>query len=145
MPPIIPPRQDFDAGVPSQWSEDFGVTIEGLITGETPKQFAEDMTVALSQTLAAYTVVGLNAQGNIVPAEFGVTQAIGILLYPVTTGASGNLPVGRVLRAGCVNPDALVWPATYNTAERRLEAFRGAPTPTQIVVRGLASFTPVLP
>ena len=142
---ITAPRQDFDAGVPSQWTEDFLVTVEGLITGETPKQFVEDMTVALSQTLAAYTVVGLNGAGNVVPAEFGVTQAIGILLYPVTSAGSGPFPVGRVLRAGCVNPDALVWPATYNTVERRLEAFRGAPTPTQIVVRGLASFTPVLP
>lgn len=145
MPPIIPSRRDFEAGVPEQWTQDFGVTIEGLITGETPKQFTEDMPVALSQTLEAYTVVGLNGAGNVVPAEFGVTQAIGILLYPVTTGGLGDLPVGRVLRAGCVNPDALVWPASYNTAERRLEAFRGAPTPTQIVVRGLASFTPVLP
>lgn len=138
------PRRDFDAGVPAQWSDDFAVTLEGLITGETPAQFVEDMPVALNQTLPAYQVVGLDANGDLVPAVFGTTQAIGILMFPVTTGAVTRL-VGRVLRAGCVNPALLVWPASYNTDERRLEAFRGAPTPTQIIVRGLASFTPVLP
>lgn len=138
------PNRAWDAGVPEQWSDNFLVTAEGLITGETPRQFVEDMTAALNQTIAAYTAVGLNAQGDIVPAVNGTTQAIGILVYPVVAGAT-NKPVARVLRAGCLNPAMIAWPASYDTDEKKLEAFRGAPTPTQIVVRGLSSYTPVLP
>ena len=145
MPPIIPKNRSYMAGVPEQWEQGFGVTKEGLFTGENPRQFVVDMPVALSQTLAAYTAVGLDASGNIVRAVHPTTPAIGIIMFPVTTGASGALPVGRILRGGCVNPDVIVWDASYNTPERRLEAFNGAPTPTQIVVRGLSSFTPVLP
>lgn len=142
---ITAPDRSFSAGVPEQWEQDFGVTKEGLFTGENPRQFVEDIPVALSQTLPAYSVVGLNGSGNIVKAVLGTTAAIGILMYPVTTGASGALPVGRVLRGGCVNPDLLVWDATYDTAAKKAAAFRGAPTPTQIVVRGLSGLTPVLP
>lgn len=40
-----------------------------------------------------------------------------------------------MLRAGCLSMDMIAWPASYNTDERKLEAFRGAPTPTTIVVR----------
>ena len=145
MPPIIPQDRSYMAGVPEHWEQDFGVTKEGLFTGENPRQFVVDMPVALSQTLAAYTAVGLDASGNIVRAVHSTTPAIGIIMFPVTTGASGALPVGRILRGGCVNPNVIVWDASYNTPERRLEAFNGAPTPTQIVVRGLSSFTPVLP
>ena len=29
----------------------------------------------------------------------------------------------------------IAWPASYDTDEKKLEAFRGAPTPTNIVVR----------
>lgn len=142
---ITAPDRSATAGVPEQWSQDFGVTKEGLFTGENPRQFVEDIPVALSQTLVAYTAVGLDGSGNIVKAVLGTTAAIGIIMYPVTTGASGALPVGRILRGGCVNPDVVVWDATYNTARKKLEAFHGAPSPTQIVVRGLSSLTPVLP
>lgn len=145
MPTITPADRSHMAGVPEQWDQDFGVTAEGLFTGENPRQFAVDMPVALNQTLAAYTAVGLDASGNIVKAVSGTTQAIGIIMFPVTTGATGALPVGRILRGGCLNPAIIVWDATYDTQEKKLEAFNGAPTPTQIVVRGLSSYTPVLP
>lgn len=144
MTSFIAPDRTWDAGVPQQYSDSFLVTPEGLITGETPRQFVVDMTAALNQTIAAYTPVGLDGSGDIIPAVFGTTQAIGILVYPVVAGAT-NKPVARVLRAGCLNPAMIAWPASYNTAERRLEAFNGAPSPTQIVVRGLATYTPVLP
>lgn len=147
------PDRSWDAGVPKQTSDDFAVTPEGFITGPVPAQFVVDMPVALSQTLAAYTVVGQNASGNIVPAVYdSVTpanniQAIGILMYPVTSAGSGPLPAGRVLRAACINPlfSLLVWNAGYSTDALKMNAFEGAPSPTQFVTRPLAHYTPVLP
>ena len=145
------PDRTWDAGVPKQWSDDFAVTPEGLITGEYPAQFVTDMPVALSQTMAAYTVVGQNAAGAIVPAVQngvdGLARAIGILMYPVTTGASGALPAARVLRSACINPEfgGLIWGASFDTETKRMNAFEGAPSPTQFVTRPLAHFVPVLP
>lgn len=137
--------RSFGAGVPAQGSDSFVPLQEGLITGEYPTQFVEDIPVAANQTLAAYTVVGLNGAGAIIPAVSGTTQAIGILIEPITTGASATLSAGRVLRSACLNPDKLVYDASYNTAALKLNAFRGAPAPTQIVMRGLTRVTPVLP
>jgi hypothetical protein len=145
MPTTTPTDRSWSAGVPEQWDHDFAVLVEGLVTGETPLQFAMDIPVALSQTLVAYRVVGLNGSGNVVEAAFGSVQAIGFILYPVTTGGSGTLPAGRIMRAGCFNPDRLSWPASYDTAAKRMNAFNGAPTPTQMVMRPLAQHTPVLP
>lgn len=144
------PDRTFDAGVPAQWSDDFAVTPEGLIVGEYPAQFVQDLPTAFSQTLAAYTVVGLNAAGEVVKATYNATPAnaikpIGILMYPVTTGASGDKLVARVLRSACVNPDRLVWDATFTTDALKYAAFEGSPSPTQIVLRKLAQYTPVLP
>lgn len=144
MPTITPQDRSYMAGVPEQWEQDFGVTKEGLFSGENPRQFVVDMPVALNQTLVAYQAVGMDGAGNIVAAVQG-TPAVGIIMFPVTTGASGGLPVGRILRGGCVNPDVVVWGPSYTTLEQRLEAFNGAPTPTQIVVRPLARVTPILP
>lgn len=150
MPTYTSPDRTFDAGVPAQWSDDFGVTPEGLIVGEYPAQFVQDIPVALSQTLTAYQVVGLNASGNVVPATWNATPAsaikpIGIMMYPVTTGASGSLPVGRVLRSACLNPDRLTWHATFDTDAKKFTAFEGSPSPTQIVLRRLSHATPIRP
>ena len=144
------PDRTFDAGVPAQWSDDFAVTPEGLIVGEYPAQFVEDKPTAYSQTLAAYTVVGLNASGEVVKATWNATPAsavkpIGILMYPVTTGASGDKLAARVLRSGCVNPDRLVWDSSFDTDAKKLNAFEGSASPTQFVLRKLAQYTPVLP
>ena len=144
------PDRTFNAGVPSQGSDSFAVLPEGMIVGEYPAQFVEDKPTAFSQNLAAYTVVGLNAAGEVVRATWNATPAnaikpIGILMYPVVTGASGDKSVARVLRSACVNPDRLVWDATFDTSAKRMTAFEGSPSPTQFVLRKLAHDTPVLP
>jgi hypothetical protein len=266
------PSRTHDAGVPAQWSDDFAVTLEGMIVGETPAQFLEDEIVAYSQTLVARTVVGFNEAREIVTATqtavpavaatnaltfagvgiaaetitigavtytlraavttvanevlIGATAAdtannliaainrgagagttygsltlvhptvsarstasgvvglvakapgvggnaiattetgtnisfatatmagglaqvgarpMGILMYPVTTGPTGNKPVGRVLRAGCVNPDLLVWDSSFGTDALKLAAFEGASAPTQFVLRKLSHGTPTAP
>lgn len=133
--PINAPYDAHMAGVPHQWEDSIGAVAEGLIVGETPAVVTEDMTVAASQTITTpYVPVGFDGSGNLVPAVSGTTQAIGLLLRPITTPAS---PVqGQpVLRQGCLNMDMIAWPASYDTDEKKLEAFRGAPTPSSIVVR----------
>lgn len=133
--PINTPYLAHEAGVPGQWSDQINGVREGLIVGETPALVTVDMTVAASQTIAApYVPVGFDGSGNLVPAVSGTTQAIGILLRPITTPAS---PVqGQpVLIQGCLNMDMIAWPASYDTVEKKLEAFRGAPTPSSIVVK----------
>lgn len=143
------PDRTWDAGVPKQSADDFGVTPEGLIVGDIPAQFVQDKPVGLSQTLKQYTVVGFAGnvpEGDIVPASATV-KAIGILMYPVTSAASGAKPVGRVLRAAVINPlfAGLVWDASFNTRDKKMNAFEGAPSPTAFVTRPLAHFTPTLP
>ncbi len=71
------------------------------------------------------------AGGTVTPA----TRAIGILVVAVTSTASGAHKGVPVYRAGCFNPLALVWGASYTTEEEKLAAFRGAPTPTNIIMR----------
>lgn len=146
MPTYTATDRSWDVGVPSQVSHDFGVTPSGLIIGEYPTQFTQDMVTAFSQTLAAYTVVGQNAAGEIIPAT-AAEPAIGILLYPVTSGATGAKPVARVLRSAAINPfhASLVWGASYDTDAKKMNAFEGAPSPTQFVTRPLSHGTPVTP
>lgn len=132
---ITAPYDAHMAGVPRQWTDTINPVAEGLIVGETPAVVTEDMTIAASQTITTpYVPVGFDGSGNLVPAVSGTTQAIGLLLRPITTPAS---PVqGQpVLRQGCLNMDMIAWPASYDTEEKKLEAFRGAPTPSSIVVR----------
>ena len=122
------------AGFPSQWSDTIAPVAEGLIVGETPAVVVQDMVMAASQTILAYTAVGFDGSGNLVPAISGTTQAIGITLYDIVTPASPVQGV-PILVQGCLNKDMITWPASYNTDEKKLEAFRGAPSPTSIVVR----------
>lgn len=149
MATFTAPDRSWDIGVPKHESHDFGVTPHGLIIAEYPAQFVVDMVTAYSQTMAAYTVVGQNAAGEIVPAVSGdaVTRAIGILYYPVTSGATGVKPVARVLRSAAINPfhASLIWGASYDTDAKKMNAFEGAPSPTQFITRPLSHGTPVTP
>lgn len=142
------PNRTYNAGVPFQSSDTFAVLAEGLIVGEYPTQFVEDKPTAYSQTLTAGMVVGLNSSGEVVQATWNATPAsaikpIGVLMYDVTTGASGDKSVARVLRSGCINPDRLTWHATFDTDAKKMAAFEGSASPTQVVLRKLSqgSFT----
>lgn len=129
------------AGVPSQESDVINPVNEGLIVANSPAVVVEDMTVAASQTITGvYVPVGFDTSGNLVPAVYDATyasagvRAVGVLLRPITTPAS---PVqGQpVIRQGALNMDMIAWPVSFDTEEKKLEAFRGAPTPTSIVVK----------
>lgn len=131
--PVQPINRDITAGIPEQWSETFVGINEGLIQGKNPPVVTEDMTAAANQTIPAYTPVGLDASGNLVPAVSTTTPAVALTLRVIVTGAAPLAGVG-VLRGGRVNKDLINWPASYDTDEKKLEAFRGAPTPTNFVV-----------
>lgn len=127
--------QSQGAGFPAQWSEDITATDVALFTGDEPGVMTMDMIVAASQTLPALSLVGLNGSGRLVPAEAGVTQAIGILVAAITTGPSTTYKGAPVYRAGCFNPDKLSWPASYSTDALKFNAFNGADSPTNIIIR----------
>lgn len=112
-------------------------TQHDLLLSDVPNLFTEDMVLAASQDIALYEVVGLDGSGNIVPAvEAGApspVSAIGISAGAITSGAGEN-PTIQIIRGGHFNGDALVWDASYDTDAKMIAAFRGAPSPTQIVV-----------
>ncbi len=147
MATYTPSDQAKMAGIPAQNSDVIAVAPEGLITGSFPEVSTEDMTFAASQTIPAYTPVGLNASGHVVPASLTsdpIVPAIGIVVHDVVTPASPirGFPVWRT---GVFNPAMLAWGASYDTDEKKLEAFRGAPSPTQIIMRPVKTGTVTLP
>lgn len=104
-----------------------------LFSGDTPLPVTEDFPVAAGVSIPAFSVVGLTA-GNVVIAEQdGDPLAIGITTAPVVGGASAKSVA--VYRAGCFNPDALNWHASFDTDAKKAAAFRGAPAPTSILIR----------
>ncbi|OQM75591.1 head decoration protein [Manganibacter manganicus] len=140
MATINLPNLGPSAGYPSQSSDTINPVLEGLIVGETPAVVTQDMQLAESQTLEAYTPVGFDADGNLVAAVIDtVTPAnsiapIGITLYDITVAASTN-PGVPILRAGCLAKHLINWPTSFSTDALKFAAFAGAPTPTNIVVR----------
>lgn len=120
-------------GVPlNEVSDDFA-QIE-LYAG-VASSFFDDYPTAATTDLAAFSVVGLNATGDLALALNDKTvQAIGVLMTPVspTAGVAGTAAVAL---DGCFNPAALVWDATYDDDAKKAAAFRGAPSPTQITTQ----------
>ncbi|KVK49535.1 hypothetical protein L905_19280 [Agrobacterium sp. TS43] len=113
-----------------------------LLAGSHPELApAYSFPIPLNANYAQFTVLGLNATGELVPAVTGSTdpdddvQAIGVLAHAVSRGGAGSPAVnGQVFYSGCFNQDALVWDASFSTDALKQAAFRGAPTPTTIIV-----------
>lgn len=106
-----------------------------LLSGSHPP-FATGipMTIKAAENLQQFHVVGLDASNRIVPAVLGTVQAIGICSQAVVGNALGTT-TAPIIYSGCFNPDALVWHPSFDTDAKKEAAFRGAPAPTQIVVR----------
>jgi hypothetical protein len=111
-------------------------TQQELFNSSIPLPVTEDFNVGPSTTLAAFAVVGLDAGGNLVMAKTSSTTVvpIGITTVAVVTGVGQNDRIA-VYRAGNFNPDALTWHADYDTDAKKAGAFRGSPTPTNIIIR----------
>lgn len=121
-----------DVGLAAFEQGDTYKTVE-LFSGSEPAPATEDFPVASGVAIPAFSVVGLSS-GNLVLAEQdGDPAAIGITTAPVlNTGAAQRV---AIFRTGCFNPDALNWHASYDTDAKKAAAFRGAPTPTSILIR----------
>lgn len=111
-----------------------------LLSGTHPElKPAYSFPLANDTDFAQFSVVGLDVNGDIAMAtEDGTVQAIGVLAHAAALGATGS-GTGQVFYSGCFNPDALVWDASFTTDAQREAAFRGAPTPTTIIVRQQAA------
>lgn len=110
-----------------------------LISGSWPALApGYPLPMAENQSFKQFEVLGLNAQKQLVPAEHGVTQAQFVCTQAVESGAGEN-PTVDVFYAGCFNPEALVWGASYDDDEKKRSAFEGAPSPTQILIRARQS------
>lgn len=140
---VLIPSKAQDAGVPQQYTDTISQVNTYLVTGSEPELMTEDLPVAASMTMLALTVVGFNGAGAVIPAVLTTTPPIGVLVVDVTTTASATLTGAPVYRQGCLNPDALIWPATINTDALKFNAFHGAPTPTNIIIRRPKTATPV--
>lgn len=138
---ITIPSQAQTAGIPRQNSDTIAAADVYLITGNEPGVMTMDMLVAASQTIPALTPVGLDVNGRLIPAVAGTTQAIGITVVAVVSDAGTTYKGVPVYRAGCFNPDALAWPASYDLETEKMNAFNGAPTPTQIIMRRPKTYT----
>lgn len=129
-----------DAGMAASNSESF--TTVTLVTGDFPQHDTSEVVAAsviATDDLPALTVVGRDSSGEIVPAVLGGGNAvapIGITINTVKAGATNRTVA--VYRAGCYNPDALVWDSSYDTDAKKRVAFE-ASQPT-LFLRKAAAF-----
>ena len=65
--------------------------------------------------------------------DVGGVPAIGVLAHAASLGGSGT-GTGPVWYSGAFNSDALVWDVSFDLDAEREAAFRGAPTPTSIII-----------
>lgn len=106
--------------------------VEELFSGASPEYGNfEDFAVPANTAFAAFEPVSV-ANGVIAKAVDG-TPATGITTAPVLASAAAQRVA--VAQAGCFNPAALAFGASYTTLQKKLDAFRGAPAPTNITVR----------
>lgn len=119
-----------DPGVASFASDEHSQVT--LIMSNTPAVVTMPMAIAAATATAGlpiYSVVGVNGSGEIIPAEFGTTDAIGITTSVITAGTAK----APIMRAAHANINAMDWPASYDTEAKKLAAFDGAPSPTNFV------------
>lgn len=96
-----------------------------LANNEPGVQQPVRILLASSLTLAQFTVVGLDASGNLTPAVWHATtpiKPIGVLFQPATSGASNTTIKGEVVLEGSFNTDAdspLIWDASFDSVAKK--------------------------
>lgn len=107
---------------------DAGLVVSAEPAIQKPRRFL----LADSLTLAQYSVVGFDANGKIVMAQYNATVAngvkvIGVLAAAATSGASNSTIYGEVFLTGAFNAGStdagtdspLVWHASFDTLAKR--------------------------
>ena len=111
-----------------------GGTIEGsytplpLFAGDAPVVTEEGVVTLPDGVVAKHTVLGRETGTGLLvglgqPTIVGGDVAVGILTQSVNT-TDADVPVAYYT-AGFFNHEALVWPATHDTLEKRKAAFAG--------------------
>ena len=106
------------------------VAVTGAVTTTALQIGAEgnDITTTESGTGASWAAVTLT--GGL---DVGGVQPVGVLAHAASLGGSGA-GTGPVWYSGAFNGEALVWHETFDTDAEKEAAFRGAPTPTNIII-----------
>lgn len=110
-----------------------------LISGSHPTLASFPMKVKADEVLKQFQVVGLDADGNLVPATWNADSQIAVHAVGVVTqavqGASDGSTTVPVFYSGCFAPEFLQWDGSFDTEGKKMTAFNGAPTPTTITLR----------
>lgn len=129
-----PRNQEQYAGLASQWSDTVTGGHEHLYLSDSPMPVIVDWPFALDQTVPIYTPLMWNeAATALVPATQG-TPAVAINLKEMVVGDTGEMPGSPVVIQAKLNMAALSWDDSYATDAQKFNAFRGAETPTSIIV-----------
>lgn len=109
-----------------------------VFLSDSPEVFTTIETVKetnAEQTFKYLEVVGLDNTGALVKATAvgGAARPIGVLTADITIPANTAGKKIPVYRGGHFNIDRLIWPAAFDTDAKKLAAFKGAVSPTQIV------------
>jgi hypothetical protein len=122
------------------------------INGDDNNEPHPDVTASVASAVVTLTAKQIGSVGNqIVTAEsgsgtaFGATtltggrdqggvRALGVLAHAASLGANPAVGRGQVWYSGAFNMDALVWDDSFDTDAKKEAAFRGAPTPTTIII-----------
>ena len=89
----------------------------------------------VSTTLAQFSVVGLDGNGEVVLANLtGPIKPIGVLAHASVAPGTG-VTNAQVWYQGDFNSDMLVWHADYTTDALKAAAFIGSPAPCQILCK----------
>lgn len=110
-----------------------------LLAGDTPQlgtPFNYDLPN--SSSFQQFSVVGIDSNNKLALATWNADpalaiKAIGVLPHARALGASGSAKA-TLWHSGHFNMDALVWDASFDTDAKKEAAFRGAPTPTTILI-----------
>lgn len=107
-----------------------------LFTGDRPVH-NDTFTIALSQTIEAYTVLARDTNGDLVPAVYGGTAPtdvpVAIAMVSVTTDGVTKADI-PCYTGGTFNPDYLYWDASFDTDAKKLGAF-GEASDSEIAIK----------
>ena len=126
-------------GIAAFASSTFGNIREPRFAQEPPVAYRKTRITnggGAAMNLAAWSVVG--AAGLATEAA-GVSNALGILPYPVSIAAGQSADVELIVQ-GSFDYQALVWDASFGTDAEKLAAFDNRPSPINIIL-GTHAFT----